>query len=187
MDQTGLLNEILKAAETIDQGRKWLDTDGLEREGRINYRKGLARAALAFAEANANVPHDLELLIVAEYTFLNQELHFCASQDTKTIQSLTQALRSFDESLSALRVVESGAAYSAVDQCLPYRKEYRYYGMPKDSFHIACIGHKTRIANILRSPGINLGEKDLLERRYANIITAQAVYVKKQKQALGIE
>jgi hypothetical protein len=187
MERTGLLDEILKAARGTDQGRKWLDTEGLEREGRINYRKGLSLAIVAFAEANTSAPHDLELLIVAEYTFLNQELHFCASHDTKTKQSLTQALRSFDESLSALRVVESGAAYSAVDRCLPHRKEYRYYGMPKDSFHVACIGHKTRIANILRSPGINLGEKDLLERRYANIITAQAVYVKKQKQALGIE
>jgi len=56
--------------------------------------------------------------------------------------------------------------------------------MPKDAFHRACGGHKTRLNNILRSPGINLTEKKLLEQRLTNIITAQSVYYEKQKKAL---
>ncbi|MDR0637401.1 MAG: hypothetical protein LBG27_00605 [Spirochaetaceae bacterium] len=187
MAQTGLLDKITESALDIDNGRKWLDTDGFEREGRISYRKGIALALLAFREAADSASRDLELLTVAEYTFLGQELNLCAPQDTQTASSLKQAMQSFDEAFLALNVVEAGSIYHAVDECLPHRREYRYNDMPKDSFHVACTGHKTRLTNILRSPGINLNEKELLEQRRANMVTAQAVYVKKQKNAFGIE
>ena len=55
-------------------------------------------------------------------------------------------------------------------------------GFPKDSFHIACIGHKTRIQNILRSPGIDPIEKSLLKQRFSNIVAAQNSYIEKQKK-----
>jgi hypothetical protein len=58
--------------------------------------------------------------------------------------------------------------------------KYRVNGFPKDSFHIACIAHKTRIQNILRAPGLDLLEKELLKQRYANLFAAQNGYVERQ-------
>jgi hypothetical protein len=40
--------------------------------------------------------------------------------------------------------------------------------------------------NHLKTPGINLSEKTLLEQRISNMKTAQAVYFQKQKKALGL-
>jgi hypothetical protein len=40
------------------------------------------------------------------------------------------------------------------------------------------------IDNILRSPGINLAEKMLLEQRFTNMITSQSVYLEKQKHII---
>jgi hypothetical protein len=59
--------------------------------------------------------------------------------------------------------------------------------MPKDAFHVACAGHKARLDNILKSPGINLLEKELLKQRQANMITAQSVYLEMQKKLLANE
>jgi hypothetical protein len=56
--------------------------------------------------------------------------------------------------------------------------------MPKDALHVACSGHITRINNSLRTPGINLAEKALLEQRLSNIKTAQTVYLQKQEHVL---
>ena len=72
-----------------------------------------------------------------------------------------------------------------VDKATPHHKDYRVSGFPKDSFHIACDSHKTRIKNILRAPGIDPIEKSLLKQRLANLPTAQNGYVEKQKKALA--
>jgi len=69
------------------------------------------------------------------------------------------------------------------DETTPHNGKYRVSGFPKDSFHIACIGHKTRLQNILRSPGIDQIEKALLKQRFANLSTAQHGYIEKQKKA----
>jgi len=47
--------------------------------------------------------------------------------------------------------------------------ERRVDGLPKDAFHIACRAHKTRIRNVLRAPGIDTIEKNLLKQRRANL------------------
>jgi hypothetical protein len=72
-----------------------------------------------------------------------------------------------------------------VEQSYSHHIQNRYNKMPKDVFHVSCFGHITRINNILRSPGINLAEKTLLEQRLANIKTAQAAYLEKQKAIFG--
>jgi hypothetical protein len=185
LDRTGLLGNIYESVIYIDQGRIWLDAEGHTEEGRISYRKGLALALEAFKEAQRKTPEDLELLIVAEYTFIGQELHFCAPSDKKTINSLTQALEDFDGAFLVLNVIQKPAYYKAVEQSYSHHVQNRYNKMPKDVFHVACFGHITRINNILRSPGINLAEKTLLEQRLSNIKTAQSVYLQKQKNVLG--
>jgi hypothetical protein len=71
-----------------------------------------------------------------------------------------------------------------VYKAFPHKKESRIKGFPKDAFHQACIAHRTRISNTLRSPGINMTEKSLLQQRQSNMQTAQESYIEKQTAAL---
>jgi hypothetical protein len=169
----------------IYRGRQGFDTDGGEREGRVNYQAGLGIALDTFQKIQAQAAEDLRLVILAEYTFLGQELEFCVPQDTKARTSLTKAIREFDEAFLALEVLQNIEGYRFVEKAISHRREFRYMNMPKDAFHVACAGHKARIDNILKTPGINLLEKELLKRRYANMVTAQSVYVEKQKEILS--
>ena len=128
---------------------------------------------------------DPQSLILVEYTFLSQELELCHKTDKNSRNSLTQAIQSFDDAFIVLEVVEDKALYHAVDKSHPRHKDYRVSGFPKDSFHVALGSHKTRIKNMLRTPGVDPIEKALLEQRLANLSTAQGGYVEKQKKALG--
>ena len=186
MDRDGLRSSILFCAMQIDQGRKWLDTDGLESKGRVAYRSGLADAMDAFQTAQSQAASDLELLMLAEQAFIMQELQFCDSSDTHAAASLEQASQSFDDALRSLEVVSNSLLYGGAEKTYPSGGKYRYKGMPKDAFHIACIAHRTRIGNILRSPGINMAEKQLLTQRSANMTAAQNVYLDMQKKSLGL-
>ena len=49
MDSTGLLNNIITSAASIDNGRKGLRTDGEEHKGRLLYEEGIAAASSAFS------------------------------------------------------------------------------------------------------------------------------------------
>jgi hypothetical protein len=178
----GLVDKIYEAAIAIEAGRKGFATRGKAEEGRISYEKGIAEALSAFQEAQLTA--DPQTIILAEYTFLSQELEFCEETDKDSISSLTQAIQSFDDAFLALKTVE-GLHYEAAEQTYPHKKEYRVSGFPKDAFHIACIGHRTRLQNILRAPGIDPIEKALLKQRFVNLSAAQGGYIKKQKTALA--
>jgi len=179
----GLVNSIYKAASSIDLGRKGFATKGKAEEGRIFYEEGIAEAFSTFKEAQATA--DPQTIILVEYTFLTQELQFCDKSDKESFSSLTKALQSFDDAFLALKAVEEGS-YIVVEQCTPHDKKYRVGGgFPKDSFHVACGSHKTRLQNILRSPGIDTIEKALLKQRLANLPTAKNGYIEKQKKVLA--
>ena len=188
MEKTGLVYSIISATASIDSGRKGFATKGKAEEGRILYEEGIALAMTAFKEASATdvaaATADPQILILAEYTFLTQELQFCEKTDKESLSSLTKAIQRFDDAFLALKAVED-SGYKMVDQAIPHDKDYRVGGYPKDSFHIACHSHKTRIKNILRSPGIDPIEKVLLKQRLANLPTAQNGYIEKQKKALA--
>ena len=186
LDKSGLLAEITRSVTLIDQGRKWLDTDGMEHEGRVNYRRGLETAMSLFQKAQVTASKNLELLVRAEYTFISQELMFCDDTDTQAKASLEQAISSFDDALRSLYAVEDYASYKVAEMTYPKGAKYRYKDMPKDAFHTACIAHRTRIGNFLRTPGTNLAEKQLFEQRSSNMASAQSAYLSKQKHALGI-
>ena len=181
MARIGLVNSIYDAATNIDSGRKGFATRGKEQEGRISYEYGIERAMLAFKEAQVSA--DPYTIILAEYTFLAQEFELCAREDKYSLSSLTQAIESFDDAFLALEAVE-GSGYKIADKTHPHHKKYRVQGYPKDSYHIACISHRTRLQNILRTPGLDPIEKALLEERVANLSTAQSAYVEKQKTAI---
>ena len=183
MAQIGLVNSVYEAAANIDLGRKGFATRGKAEEGRISYETGISDAMTAFKEAQTAA--DPQIMILAEYTFLSQELQFCEKTDKDSLSSLTQAIQSFDDAFLALQAVEEDG-YKMAEQIIPHNKKYRVGGgFPKDSFHIACISHKTRLQNILRSPGIDQIEKALLKQRFANLSAAQNGYINKQTKALN--
>ena len=178
---TGLVNSIYEAVAAIDFGRKGFATRGKAEEGRISYEIGIAKAMSAFEKAQATT--DPQIIALAEYTFLSQELQFCEKTDKDSLSSLIQAIQSFDDAFLALQAVEE-SGYKTVDKAFPHYGKYRVTGFPKDSFHIACISHRTRLQNVLRSPGIDPIEKALLKNRFVNLSAAQGGYIEKQKKAL---
>jgi len=182
-----LLSRIAEATTNIDYGRKGFATRGKAEEGRISYETGIAEALSAFKDA-ANLrlasSADPRTIILVEYTFLNQELEFCDEADKDSIGSLTKAIQSFDYAFLALKIVEDKTLYQGAEQTYPHDKKFRVGDFPKDAFHFACGGHKTRLKNILRTPGIDAIEKALLKQRLANMSAAQKGYIEKQKKAL---
>jgi hypothetical protein len=182
LDLTGLLSRTYEASLAIEFGRKGFATRGKEQVGRISYKTGITEALSAFRDALSTV--DPQIIILVEYTYLSQELQFCEENDNDTLSSLNQAIQSFNDAFLALKIVEDSTLYQGAEQTHPHSSKYRINGFPKDSFHIACIGHKTRLQNILRSPGIDTIEKALLKQRFANLSIAQNGYITKQKKAM---
>jgi len=188
MGTTGLINSIISATANIDLGRKGFATRGKAEEGRISYETGIAEALTAFKEASNQgfaATADPQAIMLAEYTFLTQELQLCPKTDKNAVNSLTKAVQSFDDAFLVLKIAEDKTFYHITDKSIPRDKKYRVNGYPKDSFHIACGSHIIRIKNILSSPGIDPIEKDLLQQRQVNLSTAQNAYVEKQKKALN--
>ena len=134
MEKTGLVYSIISATASIDSGRKGFATKGKAEEGRISYETGIANAMTAFKEAQTTA--DPQILILAEYTFISQELQFCDKSDKDSLSSLTKAAQSFDDAFFALRAVEN-PNYRITDETTPHSSKYRISGFPKDSFHIA--------------------------------------------------
>jgi len=165
MDLISLATRIYDAAIHIDAGRKGFATKGKEAEGRISYEYGIERAMLAFQETQ--VSNDPQAIIFAEYTFISLEYQLCDKKDKDTLNSLTQAIESFKDALLALKAIDESDCKS-VDQFFPHNRKYRVKGCPKDSFHIACIAHYTRLKNIIRAPGIDPIEKALLKHAQKN-------------------
>jgi hypothetical protein len=183
LDLTGLLSSVFFAANKIYKGRNGLATDGEEHEGRLNYEDGIVAAVVTFTEARSTA--DSQTMLAVEEAFTEQELQFCTKQDTYTRGSLIQALQSFDDTFLSLEAVEDAGIYQGADKTWPRNAKNRIKGFPKDAFHQACIAHRTRLYNTLRSPGINMIEKAILEQRASNMTAAQGSYIEKQKKALG--
>ena len=181
MDTIGLVDKIYEATLAIEFGRKGFAIRGKADEGRISYEKGIAVALSTFKDAQSTI--DPQIIILIEYTFLSQEFQFCDETDKDTLSSLTQVRLSFDDAFLAIKTLGESDCKS-VNSFFPHTVKYRINGYPKDSFHIACIAHRTRLQNILRSPGIDPIEKALLKQRFTNLSTAQGGYIEKQKKVL---
>ena len=181
MEAIGLVSKISEVVINIDAGRKGFAIRGKAEEGRISYEKGITEAMAVFQTAQTSA--DPYIMLLTEYTFLIQELQFCHEADKHAFISLTKAIKRFDDAFLALQAVEE-PGYKSAEKTYPHDKEYRINGFPKDAFHIAFSSHKTRLENILRSPGIDPIEKDLLRQRLANIPAAQNSFIEKQKKAL---
>jgi hypothetical protein len=178
----GLINSVLNAVINLDSGRRGFATDGKEHEGRLSYEDGIATAMASFQEAQTT--GDCETLIQAEQAFLEQELHFCHAEDTITRNSLIQAIQDFEDALRCLKTVEVKTLYQAAETTYSTTKN-RVRGLPRDIFHQACNAHRTRLSNSLRTPGINMTEKAVIQQRVVNMKTAVHCYIEKQKVALS--
>jgi hypothetical protein len=189
----GLLNSILLGAANIDIDRKDLATDGLEHAGRLFYEDGISTALSAFKDASdlwSASSAGPQIIIWVELAFLQQEFQFCSETDTSTRSSLAQAIQSFEDALSCLKIVEDAPAYRSAGATYPTNPKYRYHGFPRDAVHLACArtlvrAHRTRLQNSLRTPGINMIEKAVLQQRAINMTVAQGGYIEKQKKAVA--
>jgi len=181
LDLITLASNIAYATTLIEAGRKGFAAKGKAEEGRINYEKGITVAMSAFQEAQSTA--DPKTILLAEYTFITQELEFCEKSDKDTISSLTRAIRFFDDAFLAIKAVE-GLHYDTVEQAIPHDTKYRIKGFPMDAYHIAFNGHKARLQNILKTPGLDLIEKALLKQRLVNLSAGQNGYVELQRKAL---
>lgn len=182
MDLIGLIDSINEAANYIDFGRKAFALRGKADDGRISYEKGISQAMLAFKDAQST--RDPYTIILAEYSFLAQELQFCNPADTDNYNSLIQGIGYFDDAFNVLKLAEEKTLYHTVDTAIPHNKKYRVKGFPKDAFHIAIASHITRINNNLKASGIDIIEKTLLRQRRENMNTVKKAYIEKQKLAM---
>jgi len=182
LGETGLINSIITATASIDYGRKGFATKGKAEEGRTFYETGIASAMSAFKEAQ--VAADPQTILLAEYTFITQELEFCEKTDKAAISSLTRAIRFFDDAFLALEAVGNKTQYQGAEKTFPHDKDYRVKGFPMDAYHIAYIGHKGRLQNILKTPGLDPIEKALLTQRLDTLKAGQEGYVELQRKAL---
>jgi hypothetical protein len=92
LDLIGYASSISEAAAFIDAGRKGFAIKGKAEEGRISFEKGIAQAMASFREASNQklmISLDPYIMILAEYTFLSQELEFCDETDKDSISSAT--------------------------------------------------------------------------------------------------
>jgi hypothetical protein len=179
MDQTGLLDNLVEYASHIDYGRKGFAKTGEEAEGHIRFDRGIFGALSAFKEAGAD--RNPQTIVLAESAFLQQELQFCGETAKATRTSLTKAVKEFEDALLAYEAVQD-ARYTITEKTFQHSPKQRHQGFPKDSFHLACISHRTRIQNILKVPGMNPIETALYEQRFANMAIAQNSYLEMQKK-----
>jgi hypothetical protein len=164
-------------------GRKGFATNGKEHEGRLFYEDGISGAAYCFKAAYDSA--DPETLILSDSTYSEQEFQFCDPADKDAKTSLATAIQQFDDALLCHEAVKNTIGYKTADKTYQHDKDHRIQGCPVDAFHQCCKSHITRLRNSLRTPGINMIEKAVMNQRIANMKAAQAAYLKLQMSALA--
>jgi hypothetical protein len=183
MERTGLTIGIIEAVSDIAKGRIGLRTKGQTEEGRGNFTEGLELGRQIFAEIKDC--GDPELMLLAEYAFINQELEGARAEEKIGRASYEFAMHDFDDAFLSLKSANDATMYQGAENTYPHRSPFRHKGMPNDAFHIAYTGHYTRLQNKLKSIGIDPEEQILTELRMAVCRSAQEVYLRKQRTVLG--
>ena len=182
MEKTGLTIGMVKVVNDIADGRIGLRTKGKTEEGRENFAKGLELGKQIFTEVKGC--GDPELMLFAEYFFVNQELESSRPEEKIGRASYQSALHDFDDAFLSLKSIKNAMMYQGAENTHPHRVPFRYKGMPNDSFHIAYTGHYTRLQNKLKPIGIDPDEQVLTELRMAVCKSAQEVYLAMQRGVL---
>jgi hypothetical protein len=147
---------------------------------------------------------DSSLMLLAEYVYIGQELAGSRPEEKEARSSCEAAMQDFDDdavrdsapiiiptgkrsvatyAFNCLKIVEQPAVYQGAEQSHLHRAKFRYKDMPRDAFHLAYMGHRTRVRNSLRKIGFDPDEQTLLELRMGVFNTAQNVYLEKQQAA----
>jgi hypothetical protein len=105
MEKSGLGSSISKAVAQIAEGRKGLETDGREHEGRLSFEDGIAEARAIFKEVFAG--GDVELILLAEYLFITQELEESEDDEVEGRSCAVAAIASFDDAFLSLKVLRN--------------------------------------------------------------------------------
>jgi hypothetical protein len=174
---------MTEAVERIANGRIELRTEGKTEKGRIDFHDGLCLAREIFTEVQ--VARDPNLMLLAEYVHTAQELASSRPEEKEARASCEAALRDFDDAFTCLEIVKQPAVYQGAEKTYPHKPKNRYKEMPRDAFHDAYLGHRTRVRNSLRKIGFDPDEQTLLELRMSVFNTAQAVYLELQQAALS--
>ncbi|GMO24197.1 MAG: hypothetical protein Pg6A_11320 [Termitinemataceae bacterium] len=182
MDPVGLIDRINYAANLIINGRIARRTPGQTEKGLEDFELGLDLAIHVFDEALVSA--DPSFMLLAEYTFVIQELESGYPEEKEALASYRAARSDFDDAFRSLEVVKDAALYMGAEKTYPHRGDYRYNGYPKDAFHAAYIGHKTRLQNTLKQIGIDPQERKFREKRIQACPAAQTAYAALQKKAL---
>jgi hypothetical protein len=183
LDTIGLTDRITDAVELIANGRVELRTKGKAEDGRIKFHDGLSLAVEIFTEVEAT--RDPYMMLLAEYVYIGQELASSRPEEKEARASCEAAMHDFDDAFLALKAVNNRAGYQIADMTYPHKPKTRYKGMPRDAFHDAYRGHRTRVRNSLRRIGFDPAEQSLIELRMSVFNTAQDVYLEKQLAVLG--
>jgi hypothetical protein len=170
------------AASLIINSRIARRTSGQTEQGLRDFEKGIALAMTAFTQADAS--SDPFLMLLAEYTFIVQEMESAYPEEKEALASYRAAKSAFDDAFRALEVVKDETLYKGVEKAFPRKGNYRHNGYPKDAFHIAYIGHKTRLQNTLKQIGIDPLERSFREKRIQTSPLAQSAYTVLQIKAL---
>ncbi|GHV78672.1 hypothetical protein AGMMS49944_04630 [Spirochaetia bacterium] len=113
MEKTGLTIGIIEAVSKIADGRIGLRTKGETEEGRENFAKGLELGNKIFAEVkNCSDP---ELMLFAEYSFMNQELEGARVEEKIGRASYQSAVHDFDDAFLSLKSVKDAVMYQGAE------------------------------------------------------------------------
>jgi hypothetical protein len=180
MEKNGLLNSMRDGVAALADGRRKLYAKGTEVEGLEMYHKGYGIIFSLFKEALAT--KDAELMLLAEFYYTARELYESPGGEPVAKSSAQTAVRKFEEALQALKVVVN-PQYALVHQALSTEKAYRFKGMPKDAFHIACLSDMARVRNGLSRMGLSDEDKKIAHKRIEVMNFAQDCYVEIQQKS----
>jgi hypothetical protein len=161
---------MTNAVELIANGRVELRTQGRTEQGRIKFHAGLATAMDVFTEVEAT--RDPYMMLLAEYIYVGQELASSRPEEKEARASCEAAMHDFDDAFRSLEAVGDKRGYCTVEKTYPRKPKFRYKNMPKDAYHLAYMGHRTRIRNTLRKIGFDPDEQALMELRMRVFNTA---------------
>ncbi len=163
--------------EKIAAGRRGLATVGAAEGGLASFMNGLLSAQVVFTEVHDNAANDIEAVVLVEQVYLTEERRYCRDTEKGVTASMTAGIVAFDDALRALEIAQDAATYRNAEATYSHLPEYRYKGMPKDAFHVACLAASTRLNNTLRTPGINDIERQIYDQRSKNMSAAQGAYL----------
>jgi hypothetical protein len=184
MEKNSLLIDIGNAVRLIEQGRRKHFTEGQAEDGLRGFKEGSAALHQTFTAALAT--KDLELILSAEYYFLEAGIEEGAPDEIFAKGSAEAGLEVIEDALLALQAVADSTMYKGVELAYPHhdKKRWRYKDMPKDAFHVFCASLKSRLQNGLTRFGVSQIDRDLVKLRVDTISASEDIYCEKQRQAL---